>query len=121
MATLAVTVPLRRGHAPVSGNGADHGESNAKNGPSLRQRRALYDVVGPSSGGRLSAGARGVRTVGPPVNELVSPAGTRMCTWRQGRSRRRRLCKGTEGSNPLSSSAESSTNRSQWRHHETPP
>ena len=33
----------------------------------------------------------------PPVNELVSPAGTRMRTRRQGRSRRRRLCSGDQG------------------------
>jgi hypothetical protein len=33
----------------------------------------------------------------PPVNELVSPTGTRMGTRHQGRSRRRRLCSGDQG------------------------
>jgi hypothetical protein len=45
----------------------------------------------------------------PPVNELVSPAGTRMRTRRHGRSRGVVYVAGTKGSNPLSSSGESAS------------
>jgi hypothetical protein len=45
----------------------------------------------------------------PPVNELVSPAGTRMRTRRYGRSRGVVYVAGTKGSNPLSSSGESAS------------
>jgi hypothetical protein len=58
----------------------------------------------------FDARARRIRAVGPPVNELVSPAGKRMRTRRQGRSHRSRLCSGTKGSNPLSSTGESVAN-----------
>jgi hypothetical protein len=80
----------------------------ARGRASRRRSRAFPAASGFRADSPLEGG--GFEPSVPPVTELVSPAGTRMRTRRQGRSHRSRLCSGTKGSNPLSSSGESATN-----------